>query len=118
MPRIRRHCDAMMSLRATLAGLKAGQRREAPAARREQEKTPAPNPAAFRRKVSRLHDACLAYRATEAQATADSLRKMSLPEDMGEHMARICALVDTLDYDEARERCARLLEMEMMREGI
>ena len=111
VPRIQRHCDAMMSLRATLVGLKAGQRREAPVERREQETTPAPGPAAFRRKVSRLHDACLSYRATEAQATADSLRKMSLPEDMGEHMARICALVDTLDYDEARERCARLLEM-------
>jgi hypothetical protein len=109
--RIQRYCDAMMSLRAMLAGLKAEQKRATVVERREQEKTPAVSPLTFGRRVSRLHDACLSYRAAEAQATADALRKMALPADMDEHIERICALVDNLDYDEAREQCARLLSI-------
>jgi CheY-like chemotaxis protein len=112
MPRIQSFCDAMMRLRAKLVGLNAGNNRERIAGRREQKETRVEqvNLTTLRLCVSRLHDACLSYRAAEAQAAADGLRRIAAPEDMEDEIEAICALVDTLDYHEARERCARLLE--------
>jgi len=111
MPRIQRYCDAMMRLRAGLVSLKAAHSPESAAGQRAQERERAEqvDMTALKKHMARLHDACLSHRATEAQAIADSLRRMALRKDMEEHIDAICALVDTLDYQEARERCLCLL---------
>ena len=123
MPRIQGYCDDMMRLRAELVGLKTRDSQEV-AERREQADAQAGPPTApvdlaelaaqvdlaeLARHVSRLHDACLSLRATEAQETADSLRRIALPAEIGERITAICTLVDALDYHEAQELCARLL---------
>ncbi|MCL1985961.1 MAG: response regulator [Betaproteobacteria bacterium] len=112
MLRIQSHCDAMMRLRASLVALKDGHRHKLAAdGRRKQKRTrPEMEPVVFRQQVERLHDACLSHRVSEAQAMADELRRMHMGEDIEEQIEAICALVDTLDYHEARERCAYLLE--------
>ena len=112
MLRIQSHCDAMMRLRASLVGLKDKNTRKRSAKRREGEKprTGQMEPATFIRQVTRLHDACLSCRLTEAQASAYDLRQAVVHEDIEEQIETICALIDTLDFHEARERCASLLE--------
>jgi hypothetical protein len=119
MPRIQSYCDAMMRLRAGLVGLKTANSRESAAGRRAQERGRAEqvDMAALKKQVTRLSDVCLSHRATEAQTIADGLRRMVLRKDMEEQIDAICALVDTLDYHEARERCLRLLETITPREG-
>jgi hypothetical protein len=113
MTRIQGYCDAMMRLRAKLVGLRAEQSRESAAERREHTtgRVEQVNLTTLRRHVARLHDACLSHRATEAQAIADDLRRMAWRKDLDDQIHVICALVDTLDYHEAREQCARLLKM-------
>jgi len=112
LPRIQNYCDAMMRLRAKLAGLHAKNIRERAAERREQEwkRTDPADLVKLDRYVSRLHDACLSHRAAEAQETADGLRRMAVRKDLEEHITVICRSVDALDYSEARERCAHLLK--------
>ena len=112
MPRLQEYCDSMLRLRAKLIGLKNQKSQVRIGGRREQA-TPQDarvDLATLRRYLSDLRDACLSFRSTDAQTTADSLRKMVCDEDMADQIAAICALVDTLDYHEAQERCARLLE--------
>jgi hypothetical protein len=111
MPRIQGHCDNMMRLRARLIALKTGEDRARNAERREQaEQVEQVDMETLGRQLSRLHDACLSHRASEAQTAADGLRVMALREDINDQIETICAFVDTLDYHEAQERCARLLE--------
>jgi len=119
MPRIQSYCDAMMRLRAGLVGLKTANSRESAAGRRAQkrERVEQVDMAALKKHMTRLCGACLSHRATEAQAIADGLRRMALRKDMEEPIDAICALVDTLDYHEARERCLCLLETITPREG-
>jgi len=111
MPRLESYCDAMMRLRASLVGRRTRDGEDKAAERRQQARPQAVHVdlEIFKQYVSRLHDACLSYRATEAQTVADELRKMAAREDIDEEVAAICGLVDTLDYHEACERCARLL---------
>ncbi|MCL1980836.1 MAG: response regulator [Proteobacteria bacterium] len=112
MSRIQSYCDAMMRLRAKLIGLKTKKSQDSIPERNEQT-TPQDvqtDLATLRQHLSLLHDACQSFRSTEAQTTADSLRAMVCDEDLADQIATICALVDTLDYHEAQERCARLLE--------
>jgi hypothetical protein len=112
MPRIQSLCDAMMRLRASLVGLSAGNSEVMFVERRQQERARADrtSPATLGGLVSRLHDACLSHRAAEARAAAEGLRRMAVREDIADQIEAVCALVDTLDFHEARERCARLLE--------
>ncbi|MCL2789445.1 MAG: response regulator [Desulfobulbus sp.] len=111
MPRIQSYCDDMMRLRARLVGLKTEDSQEETAEQLESAKPlTAPVDLTLKQQVSRLHDACLSHRATEAQTAADALRAMALPGDIKDQIETICALVDTLDYHEAHEQCARLLE--------
>jgi len=118
MPRLESYCDAMMRLRASLVGRKAKDSEDKAAERRQQARPQAVHVdlAIFKQYVSRLHDACQSLRATEAQTVADELRKMTAGEDIDERMTTICDLVDTLDYHEAQELCARLLETIASRE--
>lgn len=113
MPSIQSYCDDMMRLRARLVRLKAEDSREKTDERREPARMQAAQAdmETLRQQISRLRDACLSYRATEAQRTADSLRAMALSGDIQEQIEMICALVGTLDYHEAQEQCARVLEM-------
>ena len=112
LPRIRSYCDAMIRLRAGLAGLNAGKRRESVVKRRVREgpRAALADMAKLQHCLSRLHDACLGHRAAEAREMADDLRRMALRDDMEDDAAAVCALVDSLDYPEARELCARLLK--------
>ena len=113
MPRIHRHCDAMMRLRAGLLALKAEHSGEIKAAEPPEPRKIRTEPAdlpKLKRYVARLHEACLSHSATAAQRTADDLRRIVLPESMEEKIENICALVDNLEYREAHERCAQLLE--------
>jgi len=111
MPRIRRYCDAMMRLRAELVGLKAANRGSAVERRTwEGVRTEPMDMATLKEHMTRLHDACLSCRATEAQAIADGLRKMALRKDIETQIEAVCALVDSLDYQEAQERCVCLLK--------
>ena len=113
--RIQDYCDAMMRLRAKLIGLRI-QKSQAKMGGGRQRVKPEMSPAAetdlatLRQLLSDLHEACLSHRASDAEAAAASLRTMAGDEEMIERIAAICALVDTLDYHEAQERCANLLE--------
>ena len=118
MSHIRDYCDAMMRLRAGLLSLKS-QKKAAPRVKQDAKDSASPSNRArtepadlvkLKRYVSRLQNACLSYRATEAQATVDSLRRMAVHEDLEAPLEAICALVDTLDFHEAQELCAHLLE--------
>ncbi|MDR0239275.1 MAG: response regulator [Deltaproteobacteria bacterium] len=120
LPRIRGYCDAMMRLRAGLAGLHDKKIRAHAAERSEQEwkRTDPEDLVKLNRYVSRLREACLSHRAAEAGETAAGLRRMAVREDMEEHITAVCRLIDTLDYHEAGERCAHLLTLiKMHRSG-
>ncbi|MCL2876904.1 MAG: response regulator [Betaproteobacteria bacterium] len=116
MRRIQSYCDAMMRLRAGLVGLKAANDQEGAAHAPEKVRTEQVDMATLKEHVANLSEACLSFRATEAQATADGLRKMAVHKDMEEQIEAICSLVDTLDFHEARERCSCLLEAIALRE--
>ena len=112
LPRIQRYCDAMMRLRAKLAGLHVKKTQEHATDQRELEweRTDPADLVKLNRYVLRLHDACLSHRAAQAQETVDGLRRMAVHKNLEEHITTICRLVDALDYPEARERCAKLLK--------
>ena len=110
MPRIQSHCDDMMRLRAKLLKFRDDRKRTVVRHAGGNTRVEKVDLATLKQHVSRLHDACLAHRATEAQATADILRRVVLREDMADRIENICALVDSFDYHEAQERCAHVLE--------
>ena len=116
MQRIQSYCDAMMRLRAGLVGLKATNDQEGAALTPEKERTEQVDMATLKKHVAHLSEACLSYRATEALATAKSLKKMAVHKDMEEQIEAICSLVDALDFHEARERCSSLLDAVGIRE--